>query len=268
MPLVSADGSTIIQYGDLTFLDEPQRLDVYWIAKDGKVKNRLINYYGGEATVNLSADGYTAVGGPVIAQDQRPSISLFSPEGEKAWETSLEQGRRIAQLYPARQGSSVVAVSTDAEDWLEGHQLDIYGQSGNRQSVVRGLGIVQRAVLLGDETRLFFQGADSHGMIETGSGEVIWKKAGKVTMVSPHGAALSPDGKYLFLVVIQPEAGRRKSPYTWKLLILNPSTGNEINSLVLPEKYPATWDPVFDAVSNTGLSLRTGESIVVFTIEN
>jgi hypothetical protein len=265
LPIVSYDGNTIIQYGDLGLLDEPQRLDLFWIDSTGKEKRNMVNYYGGEARLDVSTDGFTAVGGPLLEKSRQGSVSLFSADGEKIWETALTIGRRISQLYTARQGRYIAAVTTDSGEWLKKHQLDIYGRSGKLQSSVNDLGIIQRLVLVGDESKIFFQGRDFHGLIDAGTGRVLWKNPGKVTMVSPYGASLSPDGKRLFLVIIQQE-GKRKSPYNWKFLTLDATSGKEITSQVLAEKYPATWERIYESVLDTSVTLLAGDSRVTISV--
>ncbi len=263
--IISYDGSTIIQFGDLTLLDEPQRFDLFWIDSEGKEKSRLVNYYAGDALLGVSTDGYTAVGGSLIEKPRKATISCYSPDGVKIWETALAQNQRVSQLYTAHQGNFVAAVTTDSEQWLKNHQINIYGKLGKLQSTVKDLGIIQRVVFLGDDSKLFFQGRNFHGMIDAASGRVIWKKSGKVTMVSPYGTSLSPDGKYLFLVVIGQE-GRRREPYDWKFMILNASTGKEISSQMLPEKYPATWERIFESIGNDSVMILAGDSRITVTI--
>jgi len=264
-PIVSYDGSTIIQYGDKTLLDLPKHLDVYWIDNDGKEKTGLVNHYSGDAQLDVSSDGYTAVGGTLLEKSRGASIGSYSPDGKKIWETGIAKNRRVSQLCAVRQGGAVVAVTTDSENKLEKHQLDIYGKSGSLQSVVEDLGIIQRVVLVGDESTLFFGGRDYHGMIDVASGLVLWKNPGKVTLASPYGASLSPDGKNLFLMAVQFE-GKRTGLYHWKFMILDALTGKEIGSNVLPEKYPATWGRIFESVSDGSVTVLAGDSRITITV--
>jgi hypothetical protein len=264
-PVVSFDGSTIIQYGDKMLMDLPKHLDVYWIDNDGKEKAGLVNRYSGDARLDVSSDGYTAVGGILLDKPREATISLFSPDGNKIWETGVAKNRRVAQLFAAKLGRIVAAVTTDAEKKLEKFQLDIYGKSGSIQSVVKDLGIIQKVVLLGDDTKLFFQGREFHGMIDVASGRVIWKNQGKVTLVSPYGASLSPDGKKLFLMVVQPE-GKRTGVYQWKFMVLDPSNGKEIGSQLLPDTYPATWERIFESVGDDTVSVLAGDSRITITV--
>jgi hypothetical protein len=264
-PLISHDGNTIVQFGDLTLLDEPQRLDLYWIDDEGEVEASLVGYYGGEAVMDVSMDGFAVAGGPLLETPDQASISTFSPSGMKLWETRLEEDRRVSQVYPTRGGRHVVSVTTDRDRWLEEHELEIYGPAGRLESSLGNLGIIQRVVLVGDDELLFFQGRSYHGMIEVATGRVLWRNPGKITMVSPYAAALSPDGRRLFLVIIQQE-GRRRGPYSWEFVILDASTGQAISSRLLPDQYPATWERIFESVTDTSVDVLAGVSRVTLTI--
>ncbi len=265
--LVSYDGSTIIQYGDKRMIDLPTHLDVHWIDQDGKEINSLINYFKGDARLIMSTDGYVAVGGSVFDTELRVAVGCYTPDGNSIWETDVPQNRRINKLYAASLGKSVIAITSHFEKWLEDHQFNIYNEIGVLQSIVRNLGILQHVVLLGDESKFFFQGRDYYGMIEIATGTVLWKKAGKVTMISPEAAALSPDGRYLYLVDAQIK-GLRTGNYGWKLMLLDPYSGDEVSSFVLPEKYPANRNRIFKSVSNNGVILWAGESNITITLKN
>jgi len=264
--IISYDGSTIIQFGDPYLLDEPQRLDVFWIDSEGKEKNRLVNHYGGDARLDVSADGFTSVGGSLLERQGNSSVSCYSPDGKMIWETYLKERRHISQIYAGTKGSLIITVTTDPDHWLKDFRLDIYDRSGNQRSSIKDLGIIQRVVLIGNDRRIFFQGRESYGAIDGVSGKVLWRTPGKITMVSPYGASLSPDGRYLFTVVIGQE-GRRSGPYHWKFVVLDISSGRIIGTQMLPDKYPATWERIFESVGNDSVTVIAGSSRINISIK-
>ena len=264
-PIISYNGSTIIQVGDKTMLDLPKHLDVYWINNDGKEKAVVANYYSGDARLDMSSDGYTGIGGTLLDKTSGSSISIYSPLGTKLWETMVANNRYVAQLNVTKLGSHVVIVTTDTLKKLDKHQIDIYDKSGNLTTEIKDIGIIQRIVFVGDESKFFFQGREYSGMVETASGQIIWKNTGKVTLVSPYGAALSPDGTKLFLVVVQP-GERRTGFYQWKLIIINAVSGQEIGSQTLNEKYPATWGRIYESVTDSSVTLMAGNNHIAISI--
>jgi len=263
--IISYDGSTIIQYGDKMMLDLPKHLDVYWINNAGKEKAEVVNHYSGDTYLDMSSDGYTAIGGTLLDKSNESTISVYSPDGIKLWETKVANNRHVAQLNVTKLGSTVVVVTTDAQKKLDKHQLDIYDGSGKLQSEIKDLGIIQRVVIVGNETKLFFQGLEYYGMIDATSGRVLWKSSRKLTMVSPYGAALSPDGKKLFLVVVQPE-GKRTGTYQWKFIITDASTGQEMGSQIITGKYPATWGRIFESVNDNSITVLASDARIIITV--
>jgi len=264
-PVISYDGSTIIQFGDRKLLDMPNHLDVYWIDTDGIEKARLVNYYSGDARLNISSDGYTAIGGTLFDKSSEASISVYSPEGKKIWETGIAKDRRVTQLFAAKDGNIVCALTTDKHKKLDKYQLNIYDKSGKLQFTIQDLGIIQRIVLLGDETKLFFQGQRNYGMIDAVSGSVLWKNSGTITLVSPYGASLSPNGKNLYILVV-PSGEKRTGSYKWKFMIIDASTGKEIGSQTLPHIYPATWERIFESVTDDSATVLAGESRITISV--
>jgi hypothetical protein len=246
-------------------LDLPKHLDVYWINNDGKEKAVVINYYRGDAHLDISTDGYSALGGTLLDNASESAISVYSPDGLKLWETRVANNRNVAQLNITKLGNAVAVVTTDAQEKLEKHQIDIYNRSGNLQSEIKDNGIIQRVVVVGNESEIFFQGREYYGMIEAATGQILWKKSGKVTLVSPYGAALSPDGTKLFLVVVPP-GEKRTGIYQWKFIIINASTGQELGSQILTEKYPATWERIFESVTDSSATLLAGNTQITISI--
>ncbi len=263
--MVSADGNTIIQYGDQVMLDEPVKKDIFWINDQGEIKKSVIDKYKGDAWIDVSSDGYTAIGGGLLEGGQNEAFSFYSPVGDLIFEGVIPQGRRISQIYPAGLGKGVVLISTNSEEWLEEFRLGIYNSSGRLVAEIGDLGIIQRLVLLND-SRFFFQGLDNYGVIDMSTGRILWKNPGKVTLASPNGAVLSPDGNTLYLAVIKIE-GRKTGIYTWLLKAFDSHSGKEKLSYALPDKYPTNWEDIFRSVTDSGVVLSMEDKDITITLK-
>lgn len=258
---VSGDGKTIVQFGDETKLDLPRRTDVYWLDAKGAVVGSLVGRYAGNAVVSLSTDGYTAVGGKRLDKPSEVTLGLYSPQGKPVWEVRLAANERVAMAAVMPGGRSVVTVVTDGKRWLEDNRLTIHRERGAADAPVV-LGVVQKLVLLGDGQRAFVQGFDAFGVLDVAAKRLAWKRAGKIRMVSPHGAALAPDGRTLFLMLAGPKEKATQAEYRWILRALDAATGDEKGSLELPKPTPATWSHVFEDVTASHVKVLAGSSRV------
>jgi hypothetical protein len=262
--LVSRDAKTILQYGDEMKLDRPLRKDLFWISQEGQVVAELVDYFAGDARLTMSSDGFTAVSGSLITDPKNMKLALFSQSGTKLWERSLDSDARIEQMLVFPEGEYTAAIVTDRDKYLTNHRIEIWNSTGERQSSINAMGIVQTLVFLDGSDKAFVQGYSNYGLLEIPSGRLLWKIPGKIRMVSPYGAVLSPDGTVLFLLQAEIE-GRRKGVYSWRLLILDSLSGEQLAADLLPDKYPSTWDRVFEKVTDSDVVILAGEQRIVYS---
>ncbi len=264
--MVSLDGKTILQFGDEILLTHPLRTDLLWVDKKGKVIKQLVNYYGGNAGIAMSNDGYTAVAGKLVENPDNVMMALYSPLGMEVWKIPLQMDQRIAQMIVASGGQHVASIVTDHDKWLENHRLEIMDKNGRLSGTISGMGILQKIVLLGDGDKAFVQGYDAYGMVDIPTGELIWQRSGKIRMVSPYGATLSPDGQILFLMLADLK-DRAEEAYGWKSLALDSATGGEMMVEYLPRKYPTTWDRIYEQVSASEIRILAGQQKITYSWE-
>jgi len=264
--MVSLDGKTILQFGDEIMLTHPVLTDLFWVDRNGKVIRQLVNYYGGNAGIAMSNDGYTAIAGKLLDDPETMMMALYSPLGEEVWNFPLQKDQRIAQMIVASGGQHVAAIVTDSDKWLENHRIEIMDRNGRRSGTISGMGILQKIVLLGDGEKAFVQGYDTYGVVDIPSGELIWQRKEKIRMVSPYGATLDPDGKILFLMLADLR-DRAEETYGWKSLALDSVTGGEMMVEYLPRKYPTTWDRIYEQVSASEIRILAGQQKITYSWE-
>lgn len=261
---VSLDGKTVLQFGDSLRLAHPERTDLYWINEGGEAIAQVVNHFSGDARLNISDDGFTAISGSLFGKPESRSLALFSPLGKRLWEKSLNSKRRIDQILVSPQGNFIITIATDREKWLENHRLEIWNKSGAHETAIDELGILQKFVILGSGKKVFIQGYDAYGIVDIPSRRLLWKRPGKIRMISPYGAVLSPDKTTLILLLAEFE-GRRTGIYRWKILALNASTGEEFAHFYLPEQYPSTWERVFEKVTAREIKILAGKQRISYS---
>ncbi len=265
--LVSLNGNVIVQFGDKNRFGHPLRTDIYWLDSNGKEVGSDDGFFSGGAVVSISDDGYTAVSGTSLKNPDMTYISLYRPDGKKVWSREIEQGNRVSNVFVSSGGDNVISIVTDSKALLKNHRIWTRGKNGDTKMVFSGAGILQKIVLLDSGTKAFVQGRGTYGLADfvEGKGSWKWKQKGKVRMISPYGAALSPDGKTLFLLLVDMVQIKKGTDgtYSWKILALNADTGERIFEETLPGKYPSTWSRVFEQVSNTEIVILTGQDRLV-----
>ena len=254
--LVSRDGNTILQYGDEVNRIHQIRTDLHWLNAQGQEIGSLVNHYGGNALVDLSEDGFTAVAGKLLQRPEETVVGLYSPRGERIWETSLPRDRRAAEVRAGPRGERVALLTTDAGKWLTEHRIEIRGTGGQVTATIPGLGVLQKSVVLDGGDHLFVQGYDAYHLVRLSTGERIWTRAGTVRMVSPRGAAIGPSRDVLFLLLADWE-GKSRETYRWRLVGVDAASGQTLGEAALPEDHPSTWDEVFEQVSANRIQVLT-----------
>lgn len=256
--LVSADAKTLVQFGDEKELAHPRRMDVFWLDDSGRQTGELVEHFAGGSTLNLSADGFTAVAGRLLKDPAPGALEVFSPTGERLWDAPLGPRERVAQVELSAKGEFATAFVTDLEAWREDHRLVVWSADGERFEETDGPRILQKMVHFPAHERVFVQGKRSFGLFDIRSKRFLWKRPGTIVMVSPHAAVLSPDGSMLFVAhsLIQ---GRRTSVDPWVIIALDAATGAELSRQTLEKPYPATWDPVFGEPRDDGVTLFAGD---------
>jgi len=264
--MISLDGKAILQFGDRTGLRHPIRTDLYWVDSAGKVVGRLQDHYAGRAAIAMSNDGFTAVAGKLMGESDTVEMALYSPAGVKLWEVQLPEDQRVAQMSVMPGGQYIAALTTNSDAWLKDHRIEIRDQNGRPSETVSGMGVLQILVPLGDGSRIFVQAHSSYGIVDIATSELIWQRRGKVRMISPYGAALSPDGRTLFLLFADLRDGQ-EGVYGWQFLALDSATGEEMMLEYLPRKYTTTWDRVYEDVSDNEIRILAGQQRITYSWE-
>lgn len=256
--LISEDGETMLQYGDESDMSHPTRTNLFWLDHNGRIKARTLNYYIERAFVSMSDDGFTIVAGGLFGNREQNACGLYSPTGEKIWEFILSDGQRAAKVTVGPEGKHSILVTTDAVDWLNDHQIHILNSKGEMQNSFNNFKIIQKMTIVDKGQHLFVQGYDQYGLIRISDGNLLWIKKGKIRMISPFGAKMSPDGESLFILLADFD-GKPKQKYRWNLVVHNTTDGSKIHSSWLPNKYPSTWNRVFEQISSDRLTILAGQ---------
>lgn len=255
--LVARNGSVVLQYGDTLDLSHPRVTHLYWLDAQGKQTGQLEGYFQTDALVGLSDDGYAAVAGSRVEAPQAKVLSLFSPRGERIWERLLSQDRAIhAEPVVALQGQRVAAITTDAQEPLKDHRILILDEKNDEVRTIGALGTVQRMVVVGQSKALFVQARDRHGLIRLSDGSTVWMQQGNVRLISPFGAALSPNGDILFLLLAD-WSEKPQPAYPWRLKALDAADGQEIGMVQMPKPMAGTRSDVFGRISADQVSIFT-----------
>jgi hypothetical protein len=256
--LVSADTRTFVQFGDEKELAHPRRMNVFWLDDTGRQTGEVVNHFAGDSTLNLSADGFTAVAGRLLEDPSGGALEVFSPTGERLWDAPLGPRERVAQIEVSPKGEFATAFVTDAEALREDHRLVVWSEDGNRFEETAGPRILQKMVHFPAHERIFVQGKPEFGLFDVRAKRFLWKQRGTIVMVSPQAAALSPDGSTLVIAHAEIQ-GRRTGVYPWVIIALDAATGAELSRRRLEKPYAATWDPVFGPPRQDGVTLFAGD---------
>lgn len=262
--LVSQDGQVIVQFGDVLDQSHPQRTNIYWADNNGKPVAQLVDYFAQEALVAISDDGFTAVTGPLYQNRNSKVLSLYSPVGEKVWETILEKDQRPAILNLTQEGNHIALVTTDSTKWLTNHRLHIFDKQGKRLFSINAFRIIQKLVGVDAREHLFVQGYDDYGLVQISDGSVLWRKQEKIRMASLFGAKIDPQGQQLFLVLADFK-GKTQPAYRWRLVVLNTIDGVQQASVWLPGEFPGTRNRVFEQISAERLQIRTTSKRFIYS---
>ena len=273
--MLSDDGRTLLQYGDALMRMHPLRTDLFWIGEDGKVLVSVQNRYEGDALLDMSSDGFTAVAAPpffpareaVNAGKPEPAhiVELYSPEGKRILSEKLAQGLIVHHLHALSAGEGVVLVVAPKETPLEQNELQFLREKEPLRRVATEFGTLQKIVLLGKGDFVFIQGSNAHGIVELVTGKTRWRQVGKIRLVSPEGAAVGPDGKRLYLMT-----GDRASPdalYHWTLSILDLENGKLLGQAKIDGSYRGTAEKVFESIKSDRVIFRAGDERIVVDVQ-
>lgn len=261
---VSEDGKTIVQYGDEIDQSHPTRTNIYWKDSAGKPISQVVNYYAEEALVALSSNGLTAVAGRLFEDRSKTVLGLYSALGERLWEVTLRPDQRAAKVTLTNNGDHVVLATTDPQKWLTNHQLHLFDQSGFQTFSTGDFGVIQKIVATDDGDHVFVQGYDDYGVVRISSASIMWRNREKIRMTSPHGAAISPDGRTLFLSLAD-FRGKPQRLYRWRLTGVDIADGKEVFSIWLPGEFPGTKNRVFEQISADRIQIRTDSKRLLYS---
>lgn len=260
--MVSEDRETLIQMGDPLFRMHPRRLDLYWIADDGTVREEVTNQFDGNAQANLSADGFLAVAGAAFLSDipqgePKPKrVQLFDPRGNVLAQTNVAAELEVTQLVPMSGGQGVVYATAPGTAPLEKNQLFVLQKEDAREIDASRLGVLQKVVVL-DEDRALVQGTDAYGLVDLIAGELRWVQPQRIRMVGPQAATVSQDGQHL--LVMTGERLSSAAVYRWTLSILEIDTGNALGQRALDGEAPGTRERIFTQVTEDSALIRFGD---------
>jgi hypothetical protein len=260
---VSLDGKTIVQYGDEQDQSHPTRTNIFWKDSSGKIIAQVAGYYAERALVALSSNGGTAIVGRLFNDRSKTVLSLYSALGQQLWEATLRPDQRGATLKVSNNGEYVVLATTDQQQWLTDHELNVFDKSGNKVFSTGDFRVIQKVVVV-DDDHLFVQGYDDYGVVRISSDSILWKNEGKIRMTSPQGATISPDGQTLLLSLAD-FRGKRQRVYRWRLIGLNIADGKEAFSAWLPGEFPGTRNPVFEQVSADRIIIQTDSMRLIYS---
>jgi len=260
--LVASNGLAILQYGDNINRDNPAKTDLFFVDARGQETARIVDRYGSPASVEMADDGHVAVAGPLLENNQRTEIGLYTATGEKRFQVLLADGRRANLAVPTPEGQRVAVFSTDTRNYLANHRLELFDGDGKKLAEQPELGILQKAVVVAGGKLLFVQAKDRYGLIDANNGAVLWSRNEVLRLISPYGAATDPQGKTLFLVAAEWD-GVPKARYPWRVEVRDVASGNELARFKLPDTYPGNMGRVFLSVTNEQIELLAGDERIV-----
>jgi hypothetical protein len=262
--LVSLDGSAILQFGDEIQKMHPQQTNLFWLSQEGEVIEQVVDYFAGDTMISMSVDGFTAVAGKGIKDEAGVLFELYSPAGKKTWGVILAENQRVDSVVVSPEGKYATANITDSKAPLKDQKVEIRDEEGSIIATNTEIGIIHKIVLLESGDKAFVQGLKAYGLLKIPNGEFVWRRSGKVRLISPYGASLSPDGQILFLLMADFK-GKSEPEYRWLLLALNASDGTTILEVTLPSKYSSTWDRVFEHVSSNEIKILAGDKRITYS---
>lgn len=260
--LVAANGRTVLQFGDSSYRQHPAKTDLFFIDEHGVEKGRVLDRYGPQTKVVLAEDGYVAVAGTLLAEAKHTEIGLYTATGEKRFQSQLAEGRRANIAVATSQGQRIVVFSTDKENYLANHRIEIFDGNGKKLAEQQGLGILQKAVAVANGSMFFVQAKNRFGLVNANDGSLLWTRNDVLRLVSPHGAATDPQGKTLFLAAAEWD-GIPKARYKWRIEVRDVATGKEFARFVLPGTFPGNEGRVFLDVTSDQIELLAGDERIV-----
>jgi outer membrane protein assembly factor BamB len=260
--LVSANGRTILQYGDKKYHQHPDRIDLYFFDENGKEIKSIVDHFGPFANVVMAGDGHVAVAGTLFKDEELTGIGLYSPTGETRFQTQLADDRRANIAVPTSQGQRVAIFTTDKKDALAKHRLEILDGEGKQVAEHSDLGILQKAVAVADGSLFFIQAKGRFGLLNASDGTFLWKRNESLHLISPFGAVTDPEGKTLFLATAGWD-GIPRARYRWRIEVRDVATGNKLAQFILPDAYPSSSERVFLNVTSAQIEVLAGDERIV-----
>lgn len=260
--LVAADGRHLLQYGDSANRQHPAKTDLFFLNGQGEVQGRVVDRYGPQSNLVMAEDGHVAIAGTLFEEGKYTEIGLYTATGEKRFQVRLAEDRRANIAVPTPQGQRVAVFTTDTQDFLAHHRLEVLGSDGSKIAEQQGLGVLQKAVVVANGSLFFVQARSRFGLVNASDGSLMWSRDGVLRLVSPYGAATDPTGKILFLAAAEWD-GIPKARYHWRIEMREVASGNELGSFVLPDTYPSSEGRVFLKVTGEQLELLAGDERIV-----
>lgn len=252
--LVSADGKTMLQYGERGTRFHPSVTDLYWVNENGESIRQIENRYKNNAIVKMSSDGFVAICGSPIFKGP-DVITVYNPQGLESWTRNMEGNRRVADMIISNSGNSIALITTDNENWLEGHRLEIIKQEGQDVSIANN-GILQKMKFIGNQEDVFVQAYDSYFLADQAFGEIKWKRNEKIRMASPSGVVASNNNQNIILAVVDWK-GTTSEKYDWIIKTLDYTNGANTGEVRLPAAHASTWDNVFKEILSDKITIET-----------